>query len=403
MKQIIIHYVWLSLVLAFVSFIVSYWVYPLALRMARVWKFYDNPDARKLQRKPVPVLGRPVVYMGILLGTIIVATMMFSWKPIVMLGGMFALMCVGMVDDKKGLNAILRFVIEIAVVSGVILLSGNMIDQFSGALGLYQLQWYVAFSLSVVAGVGIINSINLIDGVDGYSSGYICMACLMFGVLFLEAQIYGLGFTCFITAGAVLPFFLHNVFGKKTKMFMGDGGTLMLGTLMTSIVFSVLRKESMCTSLANEHNVGLVAVCLAILAIPVFDTLRVMASRILKGYSPFKADKTHLHHLFVDMGFSHVWTTFTILCLDFFIVLGWFLTWLIGVPPTWQLLVVVLLGFLTTFVFYPFMRWHERHHTTLWAKMCSFGKRTDMKDTAFWQWMQKFVDGDLFIDGYDYK
>ena len=389
--------------LAFVAFMMSYWVYPIVLRIARVWNFYDNPDARKLQRKPIPVLGGPVVYMGILLGTLIVATMMFSWKPIVMLGGMLALMCVGMVDDKKGLNATLRFLIEIAVVSGLILLSGNMIDQFSGVFGVYQLQWYVAFPLSVVAGVGIINSINLIDGVDGYSSGYVCMACLMFGVVFIEAHIYGLGFTCFIAAGAVLPFFLHNVFGQKTKMFIGDSGTLMLGTLMTSLVFSVLRKESMCTSLANEHDVGLVAVCLAILAIPVFDTLRVMTVRISKGHSPFKADKTHLHHLFVDMGFSHVWITFTILGLDTFIVLGWLVSWFAGITPTWQLLVVVLLGFLATFMFYPFMRWHQRHQTKLWTLMCSLGKKTDMTDTAFWQWMQKFVDGELFAEGYDHR
>ena len=400
MRQIIIHYVWLSLALAFVAFMVSYWAYPLVLRMARVWKFYDKPDARKLQQKPVPVLGGLAVFAGIFVCTLIVTTLIFDWKPLIMLGGMIVLMCVGMIDDKRGLNAILRFVIEITVVVGLIFFSGNLIDQFGGVLGLFYLPGYVACPLSVIAGVGIINSINMIDGVDGYSSGYICMACLLFGILFIGSRIYGLGFTCLITAGAVLPFFLHNVFGQKTKMFIGDGGTLMLGTLMTSLVFSVLRKESMCLSLANEHNVGLVAVCLAILAIPVFDTLRVMIGRISKGHSPFNADKTHLHHLFVDMGFSHVVTTFTILSLDILIVIGWLVAWLIGVGPTWQLLVVVLLGFLATFVLYTFMRWHQRHQTTLWVKMCHFCKKTDMRHTAFWQWMQKFVDGDLFSDGY---
>ena len=399
MRQILVHYVWLALALALIAAIVSHLVYPFVLRIARVRHFYDNPDARKLQREPVPVLGGPVVFAGICVGTMIVLTLWFDTKPLIMLGGMAILMAVGMWDDKRGLNSLLRFGIEILVVVTLILVSGNMIDQFGGVFGLYQLPVAAAMPISIIAGVGIINAINLIDGVDGYSSGYIMLASILFSVLFTAARIYGLAFTCAIVAGALLPFFLHNVFGQKTKMFIGDGGTLMLGTLMTSLVFSVLRHQSMCYPWAQQHNIGLVAFCLAVLAIPVMDTLRVMTRRILHGTSPFHADKTHLHHLFVDMQFSHVGATLALLTIEILIMLSWLLAWLLGGSAMTQLLVVILVGGTLTCILYPFMRWHQRRDSALWQAACRLGRRTHIEGSAFWNWMQKAVDGDLFAEG----
>lgn len=125
-----------------------------------------------------------------------------------------------------------------------------------------------------------------------------------------------------VSVGALIPFFLHNVFGKTSKMFIGDGGTLVMGTVMSVFVIAILQSGSRVAAFVDP-NVGLVPFTLAVLSVPVFDTLRVMSTRMLKGSSPFRPDKTHLHHMFIDMGCSHVATTLAILGLNTAVVLCW--------------------------------------------------------------------------------
>ena len=94
--------------------------------------------------------------------------------------------------------------------------------------------------LTVFATVGIINAINLVDGVNGLSSGYCIMACTIFGALFHLAGNEAMTILAVVSVGALIPFFLHNVFGKTSKMFIGDGGTLVMGTVMSVFVIAIL-------------------------------------------------------------------------------------------------------------------------------------------------------------------
>lgn len=382
----------------FVAFFTVWMAFPSVLRMARVWKVYDNPDARKLQRKPVPVMGGVAVYIGILIGTALLLCIGYSKSLALMLLAMTVLLVVGVIDDRKNLPASLRFILEIGVVLVMAIVNGSMIDNLHGLWGVYELPKWVACLLSIVAGVGIINAINLIDGVDGYSSGFAVLACLLFGIIFYKAHVPGMAMVCLIAMGSVLPFFLHNVFGKKTKMFIGDGGTLMLGTLMTAFVFSILKGGSACTKL-EASGLGLIPFCLAVLSIPVFDTLRVMFSRILKGSSPFKPDKTHLHHLFIDMGFSHIGTTAVILFTDLMVVVALVIACVLGASMEVQLYIVVAFGILVTLGFYAFMQVQKRRNTKFYRRMLRQGRISHIEKSKFWEWMRKFVDDELFIEG----
>ena len=126
------------------------------------------------------------------------------------------------------------------------------------------------------------------------------MACLIVGTLFFLAGEAPMTILAAVSVGALIPFFLHNVFGKTSKMFIGDGGTLVMGVVMSVFVIAILQNGSRVAAYVNP-NVGLVPFTLAVLSVPVFDTLRVMSTRILKGTSPFRPDKTHLHHMFIDL------------------------------------------------------------------------------------------------------
>lgn len=395
----VIHYVWLGLALFAVSMMMCGLVYPLILRMARVWGFYDNPGERKLQRNPVPVLGGLAVFFGIVMSVLVLLTIMFHIKLVMMFLAMAVLLALGMIDDRMGLKPLLRFVIEIAIVGVLVWANDSMVDNLHGLWGIYEIPYWLGFALSVFAGVGIINSINLIDGVDGYSSGFITICCILFSIVFYYAHIHGLAMLSLVIAGALIPFFIHNVFGKKSKMFIGDGGTLMLGVILCVFVFSLLKTKSYCVIMERETGLNLVALSVAILSIPVADTLRVMTWRILKGISPFKADKTHLHHLFIDLGFSHLGTTLAIMIIYALVLASLAITWLAGGSGELQLYVVVGVGFLLTTVFYALTRKSMESDGKFATALRKISAGTHWEGSPFWNFMRKFADGELFIDG----
>lgn len=400
MENVVVNPVLIGIMMCFVAFVVSYCIYPLVLRMARVWKIYDNPGERKLQKIPVPVFGGMAVFISICAASLVSASIFFDMKLLWVLPSMAALFVVGVLDDKYAISPYFRLFFEVAVVSAVVFLNGNYIDNLNGIWGIWSLNKWVAIPLSILAGVGIINAINLIDGVDGYSSGYAMMVFLMIAIVFYKSLIVNLAVLCLICVGALLPFFMHNVFGKTTKMFIGDGGALMMGTLMTIFCFSVLRQKSACfNALLVQNNVGLIPLMLSFLSICVFDTLRVMFSRIFRGVSPFHADKTHLHHLFIDLGFSHFGTTLSLLILNMLIVLAWMVAWLLGATITVQLYVVIFFSILNTVGIYSAVRHQQSKGGSLYMLMRNVGSHTHWENSILWQWMRKLVDDDLFAGG----
>ena len=355
--------------LCLIAFVASLIAYPVVLAIAKEHNIVDNPNARKLQREPVPVMGGVAVFAGILVAVLAFNIQMNS--QIMWVGGiaMVIMLVIGLIDDIWGVG---------------------------------ELPLTISLPLSLISGVGIINSVNLIDGVDGYSSGFCTMACLLFASFAYYVGDILLGRMAIICAGALLPFFLHNVFGAKSKMFIGDSGTLMLGTLLAMFVFLVLSRDSRYCVLEHD-GMGLVPFTMAVMSIPVFDTLRVMFVRIYRGRSPFHPDKTHLHHLFIDLGFSHIGTTVFILSINFFIVVVWFIAWKLGASIDAQLYIVVGMSILTTFGFYHFMRLqynrgpldeNGRHlGNRLWRFFCVMGDLSHFERRGIWGFMRKLMDG----------
>jgi len=243
--------------------------------------------------------------------------------------------------------------------------------------------------LTVLAAVGIINAINLIDGVNGLSSGFCVMACAIFGVFFYCVGNVPMVLLAAVSAGALIPFFFHNVFGRTSRMFIGDSGTLAMGVVMSVFVCEVLRSDVGC-SLCPRY--GLIPFTLAVLSIPIFDTLRVMSTRIRHGISPFHADKTHLHHMFIAIGCSHPMTTLAILVSDLGVVFCWWILSVFCVPVGVQCLVVVVVGVLGTFGVYGFMDYHLRHKTRLMRRLRRLGFHTHLSRSRSFLALRKFVD-----------
>lgn len=391
----------LILLISFVAFLVTTFVFPKVLRFAKKHQIVDNPNGRKLQRTPIPVLGGVAVYLGIVMGYLILASYMPEFIILWSLAAMTFMQIIGIWDDISDLSTVFRFLIEIALVAVFMAISGIYIDDFHGFWSVHQLNNIVAVVLSIVAGVGIINAVNMIDGVDGYVSGFCIQACLCFAILFWMVNETVLFCMAMVMTASLLPFFFHNVFGIKSKMFIGDGGTMMLGVLMAIFVLYALSSETKC-SILETQGVSLVAFSLAVMCIPVFDTLRVMTLRILRGYSPFKPDKTHLHHLFIDMGFSHLGAAMSILSINLSVVLIWLILWKCGASIEWQTYMVVIMGLLVTFGFYKLMKIQQfggslneegqPNGTALWRLFLKLGDRSHIEKGSMWKWISRLMD-----------
>lgn len=381
-----------------VSLAISWVVYPKILLISIRKNIVDAPNFRKLQKIPVPILGGFVVFCGIL-------TAMLCVSSQVDVGHLFTVMCImtvmlitGFADDLITLTASRRFFIEIFVISLLLMSNHSLVlDDFHSLWGLHGVSLWIGLPLTIVAGVGIINAINLIDGIDGLCSGYCMLACAFFAVFFYQTSQQLNLFLALAAVGGLIPFFLHNVFGRYSKMYIGDAGSLMLGFIMAYFVLAALSCDPQLYNIGG--NYGMIAMLLAVLAVPVFDTLRVMFTRILKGVSPFTPDKIHLHHMFIRLGYSHIGASVTILLLNVLVVLCWYLAYRAELSADVQFYVVVVAGFMITVALYQYVEGalaksdEENGNLPLFVSLLkSFGSIFRVRRCPFLNFMRLWMD-----------
>lgn len=408
----------MSLLIAFATLVSAtavHWIFLKVLKVAKVKGLVDNPNARKLQKTPVPVLGGIAVFFGLLFGLVTFISAVFISKecnPVLLpaelsllnigpvLLGAGIMLYTGALDDIMGLTPKVRLMIEILVMLGVIYGSGMCIDSFHGLWGVENISWWIAVPLTVFAGVGIINAYNMVDGVNGLSSG-LCMACsCILGIIFFKRGDVCNAALAFCFAGAIIPFYVHNVFGNRSKMFIGDAGTMVMGLLVSWFVIRILSSQNVTMSNASTEysNLCLVAMLLAISSVTVFDTLRVMTGRVLRGVSPFSADKTHLHHVFISSGVSHLITGLSELLINFVIVGIWYASYKSGMSQEGQLYVTITAAVVLVWGTYLFLHYQEKCNTKTFAKFNSMSRFTHLNNKKWWVSLQKWLDKGAYED-----
>jgi UDP-N-acetylmuramyl pentapeptide phosphotransferase/UDP-N-acetylglucosamine-1-phosphate transferase len=209
---------------------------------------------------------------------------------------------------------------------------------------------------------------------------------MLFGVIFMRMGDVSYSVLAFTIFGALIPFMLHNVFGKKYKMFMGDGGSLVLGFILSLFVMRVIQAG------IYTDSGSTISFTLAILAIPVFDTLRVMSSRMLHGRSPFSPDKTHLHHMFIELGFSHVITAVNVVLLNGMVVAIWYICSLLELSEEMQLYIVIASGLMFTVGLYHGVQLIQKRSPASYASMQRLVKKYSIHRTGLLLYIQRVLD-----------
>jgi UDP-N-acetylmuramyl pentapeptide phosphotransferase/UDP-N-acetylglucosamine-1-phosphate transferase len=301
---------------------------PVIIRIAKAKKLFDVPDERKNHVSSVPTLGGLGIFATIATLSLAmvntcgmngggVASSLTSLPPII--AGMTVIFFIGMKDDLLNISAWKKLAAEFVALVILVVIGDVRLDSMQGMFGIGSLSYLESVLLSVFAGIVIINSFNLIDGIDGLAASVGILASVVFGIYFIAAYEWEYAVFSSIIIGGLIPFFIYNAYGTKNKIFMGDTGSLIIGFLMTVLVFRFNEMHS---------NTGIMprfaaapAFSFAVLIVPMFDTLRVFAIRIYRGGSPFKADRRHLHHILLDLGLSHRQSTFSLILINLLFVL----------------------------------------------------------------------------------
>lgn len=286
--------------LCFISaFIVTLIAIPPIISLVKKYRLYDMPDVRKEHSSPIPTMGGIAVIAGMMMALFLwfpfsngVAQISFFFSIAVLFG-------LGILDDLKDLSAKYKFVVQVGLAS-LIALSGIRITSFDGLFGIAELPISAQYTFTILSIVGIINAFNLIDGIDGLAGGLGFMSLVTLGLFLTMSGDSHTALVAFALAGAIFAFLYFNF--NPAKIFMGDTGSLVLGFVIAVLSIRLIQVNVFTANSVLPHAPVFV---LGIVFIPVFDALRVFAVRIWKGNSPFVADKSHIHHLLTNQGFSH--------------------------------------------------------------------------------------------------
>ena len=224
------------------------------------------------------------------------------------------LMVVGLYDDVNGVDFKLKFIFQI-IAAKIIIDNGLIIDNLHGLFGVYELSRITAQLLTIFIIVAIINSINFIDGIDGLAITTVIL--FIIGFEFFASDPTSFTNLSTILIGSLVPIYYFN-FRKKNKVFLGDSGSLLLGGVISMYVIRILTNNYIIQPEFDLHKILFV---ISILFYPIIDIIRIFFLRLIKGRSPFHADKNHIHHLILKKIKNHFLTTLLISCLTIFAML----------------------------------------------------------------------------------
>lgn len=285
---------------------------PEIIRIAFEKQLFDVPDYRKVHKGQVPRLGGVTFLPGIMISVLLAYGIMAEYAyPVsaqveILFGaaGALFLYMTGVADDLVGLSYKVKFPIQI-ISAFMLCASGLWVDNFHGLLGIHEIPAVVGIPFTVVLVVLIINAINLIDGIDGLASGLCILTVVVYTVMLIKVDLAKYAVITVAALGVLLPFYLYNVYGtsaKRTKIFMGDAGSLTMGYLVAAI--AVKASVFSDTMFEEKSQAYYFIYAFSILLVPVLDVMRLFIHRIIHKRSPFYPDRCHIHHKFMAIGMS---------------------------------------------------------------------------------------------------
>lgn len=279
------------------ALVLSFACTPIARNFAYKIGAIDVPrDKRRMHKKPIPRLGGLAIFAGFYISALVFCTQYMTKEIRGMLIGAIIIAALGIFDDVLALKPSQKFVFQliataIPVYCGVRITS--LPNIFGDANAYINLNIYAQYIVTIIWFLGILNAVNLIDGLDGLAVGVTAIMAVCVTIIVVLLQAPAVAILAAALAGACIGFIPCNY--NPAKLFMGDTGSMFIG--YTLAVMSVM-------GLFKAYAIIAFAIPFLIFGLPIFDMIFVSVRRVLNGKSPMSADKTHLHHRLIDLGFS---------------------------------------------------------------------------------------------------
>lgn len=283
------------------SFLITFLATPVIIKISGKLKIFDVPNFRKIHSDSIPTVGGIAIFISILFTLIFVIPLVELKEFQIILIVTTLILFIGIFDDLYILSPAKKLVAEFLLAFILVKYGGFRIQSFHGFMGFNEMSPLFHFFFSCLVIVSIINAYNLIDGVDGLA-GYLCLwSTLLFGLLFFYCGEKYFSILALSVASSLIGFLSFN--SAPARIFMGDTGSLLLGTLNAILAIQLINFESPKFLYLNISDTATIA--FGVLYIPLFDACRVFIIRIIQKKSPFSSDTNHIHHILIRKGFSH--------------------------------------------------------------------------------------------------
>jgi len=309
------------------SFILTYLTIPKIIGVVEHKRLMDDPNQRSSHKSRTPTLGGIAFFYCLIFSLFFIKDKAEHLEFIYLIPGLTILFIVGLKDDMVVLSPGSKLLAQVVAIAFILVNDSFGIESLNGFLNIYEIPYYLYLAIGGFLMLTIINSYNLIDGIDGLASIVGIVIMVIYTTIFYLSKEYFFALIAITMNACLMAFFGFNISSSK-KIFMGDTGSLIVGFIISVLTLKFLALEP--TAYGELpfllENAPLIAI--SILIVPLFDTARVFAIRLANKRGPFSPDRNHVHHVLIDFwGLSHKQASFIIGCFNIifvvlFIILG---------------------------------------------------------------------------------
>lgn len=288
----------------FTAFGIAFFTIPSIIQIALEKNLCDQPNQRSSHKKRTPSLGGFAIFIAMIFSVFFWTTELSLLAKYLLCGSLIVTV-MGLKDDIVTLSPAKKIVGQMIAILLLIYFGEVKIESFFGLFGINEIPIFLSYSFTLLFMLTVINGFNLIDGINGLAASAALLAASFFGAWFYWIGLAEEALIAFALIGSLLAFLFYNI--TPAKIFLGDTGSLLIG-LVVAILCVQFWGHQTSGSTAIVINSPPLVVC-SVLILPLFDTVRVFFIRLLKKKSPFHPDRSHLHHMLIDMGLSHMRAT----------------------------------------------------------------------------------------------
>jgi UDP-GlcNAc:undecaprenyl-phosphate/decaprenyl-phosphate GlcNAc-1-phosphate transferase len=342
------------IIILLASFLIVCFAIKKIIYIAHQKHLFDEPvEDRKVHLTRTPNLGGVAIFcVFFLIGSIFIPDNSIS-NINYLIAAAVILFALGLTDDLVGIAPLKKLAVQVLVALLATTMAHVHFQSLYSIFGIQQLPYWSSIFLSTFFILFLMNAVNLIDGINALAGSIGLLCCLTFSYFFWQLNAVDFLYLSIGMSGCLAGFLLFNV--TPAKIFMGDTGSLFLGFILAifSIQFLELSAASH-TVIKTSSAISAPAIVLALLIIPIFDTLRVFTIRLVNKKSPFTADRNHIHHLLLDLKFSHLQATGILVAVNLSAVL---LVYLLGALRVEFILLIITSYVVLLFVFLWFAKY----------------------------------------------